>query len=45
MSLVSNSDIHIDKAESSGTYTKDVLFESISENLEQKLKNGFPWKI
>jgi len=43
MSLVPDSEIHIDEAESSGTYTKNVLFDkkNVSKNIKQKLKNGF----
>jgi len=47
MSLVQNSDIHIDEAKPSGKYTKDVLFDkkSISKNIKQELKNGSSWMI
>jgi len=47
MSLVQNSDIHIDEAESSGTYTKDVLFDKkayqkiLSKSLKKDSHEGF----
>ena len=47
MSLVPNSEIHIDEAESSGTYTKDVLFDKktyqkiLSKSLKMDSLEGF----
>jgi len=44
---VPNSDIHIDEAESSGTYTKDVLFDKkvyqkiLSKSLKMDSHEGF----
>ena len=47
MSLVSNSEIHIDEAESSGMYTKEVLFDKkayqriLSKSLKIDSHEGF----
>ena len=47
MSLVPNSEIHINEAESSGTYTKDVLFDKkmyqkiLSKSLKMDSHEGF----
>jgi len=51
MSLVPNSDIHINEAESSGKYTKDVLFDkkayqkilskSLKMDSHERFKHGF----
>jgi len=47
MSLVPDSEIHIDEAESSGTYTKDVLFDKktyqkiLSKRLQMDSHEGF----
>ena len=41
MSLVPDSEIHIDEAESSGTYTKDVLFDK--KTYQKILSKSLKW--